>query len=234
VVVQRQAVRGDAVSRAELVARLESAEGADCYAVLELNATCSPDQIRSAYYYLARRYHPDRFRAGPLSDLRERTETYFSHVTEAYNTLIDPRLRAAYDEQREAPQEGQAQQDPAQLARQNYARARLLIDKGRYSDAVVWLQNAITLDGQHAIYHLELGKLLTRNPRMRADAERHLVQANRIDPTLAEGYLALGELYLKSKRKSEAVKQFRETLRWEPGHIEAAARLKELGERVKA
>ena len=74
-------------------------------------------------------------------------------------------------------------------------------------------------------------QLLTRNPRLRHKAEEHLIEANRLDPSLAEGYLALGDLYLKSSRKEDAMKLYREVLRWEPGHLEATARLQQLGKR---
>ena len=63
-------------------------------------------------------------------------------------------------QQAEAEGPRKPEQDTSYLARENYARARLLIDRGRYSDAVVSLENAIKLDGRQAVYHLELGQLL--------------------------------------------------------------------------
>ena len=235
-IAQTKAADDNTVTRTEMEARLKSADGADYYAILEVNATATTAQIRSAYYFLARRYHPDRFRTGPLRDLLGETEIYFSCVTEAYNTLFDAALRTAYDEQRAsaAPESRRPQQDAAYLAKQNFARARILIDKGRLTDAVTSLQNAIEQDSQQATYHLALGRLLTRNPRMRTQAEEHLITTNRIDPALTDGYVALGELYLKKNRNADAVKLFREALRWEPGHIDATTHLKELGERVEA
>lgn len=220
------------ISRDEVMARLEKAKGADYYAVLELNHTCVAEQIRSAYYFLARRYHPDRFRTGKLEDLRGRIESYFTQVTEAYNTLTDPRQRAEYDEQRADGRTEESEQNAAYLAKQNFLRAKMLIGRGRFNDAVTSLENAITLDGQQATYHLELGCLLSRNPRMRRKAEEHLVLTNRIDPALVDGYVALGQLYLKTRRNDDAIRMFEEVLRWEAGHLEASAQLKALGKRT--
>lgn len=221
-------------SREEVEARLHSAEGADHYAVLELNASCSREDIRDAYYFLARRYHPDRFRSGRLKNLREKIEAYFAQVTEAYNTLYNPDSRADYDEFRAStrPAKEEPEQDTVYLAKQNYLRAKALIEKGRYTDAVTSLENAIQLNAGEASYHLELGRLLARNPRRRKDAEDHLIEANQLDPALSDGYLALGELYLKLDRLDDAARLFREVLRWEPGHLEATAQLKALGESV--
>jgi len=44
-------------------ARLALASEAGHYGVLGLDRAASREKIRSAYYALARRYHPDRFRS---------------------------------------------------------------------------------------------------------------------------------------------------------------------------
>lgn len=227
----RVARRDGVVTRSEVEARLERASAADAYSVLEMSPACSRDEIREAYYFLARRYHPDRFRAGPLRDMLPQIETFFAQVTEAYNTLFDPEQRKAFDQQRGAPAPVRPEvvQDTRYLARQNYVRARALIDKGRRAEAVQYLENAIQLDESRADYHYELGRLLAGNPRRRAEAERSLVRANELDPALADGYLARGELYVRLGRRDEAIEMFREVLRWEAGHIQATARLDELG-----
>jgi curved DNA-binding protein CbpA len=225
--------RKDVVSRAELEARLSRAQDTDHYGILEQAPGCTEDDVRTAYYGLARRYHPDRLRSEEFADLLPAIETFFAKVTDAYNTLVDRNLREAYDEARQAAgARKEPEQDRAYLARQNYLRARGLIERGRLTDAVTSLENAIQLDGGRAEYRLELGLLLARNPRFRQQAEIHLIEANRLDPTLVEGYLALGNLYLKQQRGADAGRLFREVLRWEPGHLEARARLKELGERL--
>jgi curved DNA-binding protein CbpA len=217
------------VDRQEVLARIERAENAAHYGILEVGPTVAPERIRDAYYVLARKYHPDRFRTGALSDLLQRVEGYFARVTEAYNTLSDPRLREAYDEQLASEHRKTPEQDIAFLARENFRRGRALIAKGRFTGAVTSLENAVKLDGRNASYRLELGQLLARNPRLRRQAEEHLIEVNRIDPALAGGYMALGELYVKNKRPEEAIRLFQEVLRWESGHLEAAKRLKQLG-----
>jgi tetratricopeptide (TPR) repeat protein len=219
------------ISRAEVLARLERSTGADAYTMLELNASCSPDEIRDAYYFLARRYHPDRFRAGSLQDMLPRIESFFAQVTESYNTLFNPEQRRAYDQQRASgiSKPAAEKQDTRYLAKQNYLRARVLIDKGRRTDAVQYLANAIQLDDSHAAYHLDLGRLLSGNPRRRSEAEELLIRVNELDPADVEGYLALGELYVKQGRDDDAKRMFREVLSWEPGHLEATALLKEHG-----
>jgi tetratricopeptide (TPR) repeat protein len=229
--VERSAVN-EAVTVDEVMARLKRAEDADAYAVLELNPTATRDDVREAYYFLARRYHPDRFRSGPLENLLAGIEGYFSKVTEAYNTLHDTGLRAAFDLQRTEAKptvKAEPEMDRSTLAAQNFARAKLLIGRGRYTDAVTFLENAVELDGLRAVYHMTLGELLIRNPRRRDDAERFLREAIRLEPTRPEAYLALAGLCEKTERLEQAVEMYQEALRWDPDEVEAQEALRRLG-----
>jgi len=221
------------LTRAEVESRLARVEGADHYAVLDLSPLASREQIREAYYLLARRLHPDRFRSGALADLRPAVEVFFTRVTAAYNTLYDPLSRRDYDDQRSADAAAPASVTSAQgaetLARQNHARARDLVRRGRLAEAVTCLENAVKLCPRQATYLIELGRLTADNPRLRAEAEQHLLRAAQLDPARVDSYLALGELYVKTQRLAEARKMFAEVLRWEPGHLEATAKLAGLG-----
>ena len=221
----------DVVSRDEFEARLDRARDATHYGVLELSPTAKPVEVRNAYYFLARRYHPDRLRSGALHDLLDQIESYFAQVTEAYNTLSDLTLRRAYDDELASTTQPQkAEQNTRELAQQNYMLARSLIERGRFTDAVTSLENAIALDDTQAKFYLELGRLQARNPRHRESAEKNLIHANEIDPALAEAYYSLGDMYARTSREEDAARLFREVLRWEPGHIGAAEKLEELGQ----
>ena len=221
----------DQVGREECLARLHQAEGADHYIVLGVDSKASLSDIRKAYYFLARRFHPDRFRVGELQDLLLRVEVYFTQVTEAYNTLSDPELRKNYDTElaeQVGTKKAKPVQDKRQLARENYARAKLLLKKKKLQEAVTFLENAIELDEANATYHLELGRVLLLNPRRRSDCEDHLVRAIELDPTSSAASLALGDLYAKTGRKDQARHMFNEVLRWEPENAEARQRIKQL------
>lgn len=221
------------LTRDECLGRLAVSEGRDNYAVLGIERTARREKVREAYYALARRYHPDRFRSGPLADLLPRFEEYFRWVTEAYNTLIDPAGRAEYDEQLSSSLASDREAkgpDTGYLARQNFMRGRALAAQRKLTEAVTFLENAVQLDPGQAQYRLELGLLLAKNPRHREQAERHLLQALDLSPTLTAGYVALGQMYLRAGRPGRAARMAREALRWEPGHAEAAALLTEAGD----
>jgi Ca-activated chloride channel family protein len=62
----------------------------DYYAILGVPSDCDERTIKQAYRQLARRYHPD------VSD-QEGTAEQFQEIQEAYELLLDPMQREAYD-----------------------------------------------------------------------------------------------------------------------------------------
>jgi curved DNA-binding protein len=63
----------------------------DYYGVMGVERGASPEEIKSAYRKLARKYHPD---VSKEPDAEEK----FKEVAEAYETLKNPEKRAAYDQ----------------------------------------------------------------------------------------------------------------------------------------
>jgi molecular chaperone DnaJ len=63
----------------------------DLYAVLEVESTCSQEELKVSYRRLARKYHPDANTDDPQA------ETRFKEVSQAYEILSDPERRANYD-----------------------------------------------------------------------------------------------------------------------------------------
>jgi len=65
-----------------------------------LRPGCDYVAIRDAFHARAQRYHPDRFVFTVGDELVRAAYEVYKRMTEAYNVLFDPDLRAAYDEAR--------------------------------------------------------------------------------------------------------------------------------------
>jgi molecular chaperone DnaJ len=63
----------------------------DLYAVLEVEANVSPEDLKKSYRRLARQYHPDNNPDDANAEAR------FKEVSQAYEILSDPERRANYD-----------------------------------------------------------------------------------------------------------------------------------------
>jgi DnaJ-class molecular chaperone len=75
----------------------------DFYSILGVNRSASQDEIKKAYRKLAMQYHPDK------NPGNKAAEDKFKEVSEAYETLSDPKSRATYDQFGGAARAGQTQ-----------------------------------------------------------------------------------------------------------------------------
>ena len=66
----------------------------DYYKALNVSKTATADEIKKSYRKLARKYHPDANKGDPKAEER------FKEISEAYNTLSDPKRRTEYDDAR--------------------------------------------------------------------------------------------------------------------------------------
>ena len=204
--------------------------GADQYKTLTVDHDATAEDVRRAYYHLAKEIHPDRFLAPPLDILHRRMEELFAQVLEAYNTLGNPDARARYDTER--AQAGFAPKvttsDQAMLAKQNFVRGKMLVDENKPAEALKWLQNAVDIESNKPEYHRLLAQVQAKTPRLRAEAEVHFLKAIQLDPARADTYLQLGLLYRKLGEVDKAVTRLRECLKWDPANAEAGTALAEL------
>lgn len=60
----------------------------DYYKILELNKNATTDEIKKSFRKLALKYHPDK---------NNGEEIKFKEITEAYETLSDPKKKQSYD-----------------------------------------------------------------------------------------------------------------------------------------
>ena len=202
---------------AEMLQRFEQMRQQDLYQVLGTPPAGSSDDIRRAYYVLAKKFHPDKF---TREEMKAKAEKAFGHITEAYSTLSHVASRQKYDEDLVSRQRPQTQEktDSGDIARQNFKHGKDLLDRGRFGEAVSFLLNAVEQDPARAEYAFHLALAQSKNPRWKKDAEESFMKALSIDPTHADSYAHLGALYARGGVQSKAREMYRKALEWDPGH----------------
>ena len=212
------------------IQRVQSAQ--TFYQVLDVNWDAPAQELKTIYYQLARRYHPDRFRKEHPS-LVPHLESAFAKIKQAYDTLRDDNLRANYNAKLEARRKVEQQAESGQQATTQPAghepvvegagepvvskaeRAAIqfkeglaALELGEKKTALGLFASAATAVPNEARYRAHYGHLLAGSERTRRTAEAELQAAIKLDPNNANYRVMLAELYqdlgLKLRAKGEA------------------------------
>lgn len=98
--------------REDIARKLHFFASADYYEILGITRQSNTSEIKAAYYQLAKKYHPDRYRQPEYADIRAKLETLFARISQAYDTLRESGPRAAYDDQMRKPSKPAAKTEP--------------------------------------------------------------------------------------------------------------------------
>ena len=239
--------------RREIVEAFETLRAKSHFEALGIERTATDAQVKDAYFRLAKRFHPDTHHDPNMADLRDKLETVFIRLGEAYEVLRSPRSRAAYesetasraprapapDARAAAPAAPPAVPAPAMdpaMAAQSVRRAEKHMAEEKYWDAIQLLEAAVpaleSKPKQRA--RLVLARAYTKNPNWVHQAEETLHEVVRDDPKNVEAYLALGQMYKAGGLRSRAVGMFRKVLELKPESEEASAELSALGPEPEA
>jgi len=105
---------------------LVRAESFDFYRLLGVNPGASRAEIRSAYFGLARQFHPDAYYGRDIGAARRRLERIFRQLTRAYEVLSRSKSRRAYDEYLQGQAILQGREEEEQAWRQEEERRRMV------------------------------------------------------------------------------------------------------------
>ena len=203
----------------------------DHYQILRVWPTASEDQIKKAYFSLAKLHHPDVV-TNKSEEERDAQEIDFKLINEAYAVLSDPVRRREYDESLKAKSGGDpatsaaASETDKRSAQLAYEQARTAMKHNRYDKAVVLLKSAIKYDPSNPAYHswygFALGAVRTRLHEARDACKKAL----EMEFYNADYHANLGYVYHQAGLKSTARGCFQEALKWDPEHALALKHLK--------
>jgi hypothetical protein len=220
------------------------ARSAKCthYELLDVEPTASGEQIKTAYFALAKRLHPDHRAGLGVADPDGVFDELYLRVKAAYEVLTKETERRRYDfqlEQRKpktVKRPNPAPVKPAkttpertfsaeQMARIHFGNGQGFLSDGRFHEAVEQLREAVRLDGSRSEYHRALGQALAKNPKWRRQAEEHFLEAIHLNRFDATAYLELGTLYEEGGMSTRARKMYESALGVDPDNPVAIERL---------
>jgi curved DNA-binding protein CbpA len=222
------------------------------YEVIELPLTAGANEVKDAYYALARRYHPDRFHLKSGTKLHAEISSAFARITQAYETLTDSKARSAYDHSLErsrrfaesAPKRSKVAPSAAAAdapnpktnvpetesgdAEYNFREGFGALEQGRIDAAINYLAAAARLAPQDARYRAYYGRALAAREKTRRLAENEIQAAVKLDPANAAFRTMLAELYFDLNFHRRAQTEVDRALALDPNDALARSLLRKL------
>jgi curved DNA-binding protein CbpA len=198
----------------------------DYYQILGVGRAAGEDEIKKAYFKLARKFHPDRFGRQADSETKDKIDAVFDAVTKAYRTLTSRDKRAMYSSKQAGPAPAD-DKDRGRNAEIRFRQGKTLFNQGRYEEALALLEEAVRLKDDKGDYYLLLAMAESKVPDLSKKAERNFLRAIEIEAWNPEAYVGLGYLYKREGLALRARKQFEKALELDPEHKAARQGLDE-------
>lgn len=192
----------------------------DLFARLGLDRTAGPDQVKQAYFRLAKQLHPDRFLSPTLADVAGAVKDLFAAVNEAYETLSDDKRRADYLA-RTAKGAGGVTASQAEAAAHDYQKGEACLRTRDFPRARAFYEAAIRANPK-AEYQAALAWALYFDPRVpdRGRAKELLSMALR-DAACDRAAYTAAMVARDEGDEDAAERMFRIALKANPRHVEA-------------
>jgi curved DNA-binding protein CbpA len=240
--------------------KLHFYNNADFYEILEIGRQATTGEIKAAYYQLAKKYHPDRYRQAEHDQVRSRLETLFARITQAYEALSESGNRAAYDTKLRSSSSGRLNNslpptNPLPITPLSAPISKPIAPSGNLkapnlpsgksepvsqpvSHTVVSEPQQNNADQKSAEYYYQQGRL--RLERKEYHAAIHLLrEAVKIDPAKAPYHFHLGNALLRNPRtRREADEHLTKSAELDPYNSQIRVKLgllyKEMGLKKRA
>jgi len=217
---------------ADALALSENLPNIDYYQLLEVGVSADQAEIKSNYFRLARKFHPDLYERDLSHEIKSVIEGVFDQVSKAYQTLSDEKKRKVYDTQKEKPPV-EDKRNWAKAAEVKFRQGKTLYDQGQYQKAMVFLEEAVNLQGDKGQYFLLLALTQSKIPSLLRKSEENFLRSIHFEPWNAEGYVGLGMLYKKEGLFIKAKKRFEKAISIDPDHRIALREMNGLGKKKK-
>jgi tetratricopeptide (TPR) repeat protein len=209
--------------------------GADHFQILEVARDATKEQIKSAYFQLAKTFHPDRLPLLKLEHMRPQVEKIFARLSESFAVLGDDARRKEYvavlaqggeDAVKRRAEAENAQAMKILSAEEHFRLGEMAMRRQMWPQAMEEFKKALDANPEeaehHALYAWCLWASATdKTEALAADVKKRLQKALEIGPKCAPAHYYLGQVALFQGDMDRAYGHFRKVLELRPGHLDA-------------
>jgi tetratricopeptide (TPR) repeat protein len=222
-------------------------QGVDYFTLFGLPIGASPDDVRSTYFMLARKLHPDRLSAIGIEDDDRQAQRLMACINEAFAVLNDPIRRAQYisilnrgGEAAIRAEEQKADELAMKVMRaeEEFRQGEMMLRREQIAQAVQHFTMAVELAPKEPEYQALLAwAQFAAAPDKSAVAQptrKALVRAAEANSESPTAHFYLGRVERMLGREKEALYCFYQVLKIKPNHSEATSEARILEQRIKA
>ncbi|MFN7130981.1 MAG: response regulator [Myxococcales bacterium] len=221
--------------RERLAATAAAMKKKDYFAILGVAPNAPRDDIRRAYFAMAKEYHPDKHFGSYSAEVKNLAGQIFDLISTAHDTLIDDEERERYLAEIASGVKKDVSDELSKIlaAEGKFQRGEDLLTKKQYREAHALFEEAVKLYAQEGEFHAYLGwSLFQADPRseqVATEAIEHIETAIRLNPKVDKSYLFLGYIQKALGRPDRAERQFEKAIQCNPDCTEALRELRLLG-----
>ena len=199
----------------------------DYFTLLGVSESDSREQVRKSYYNMVKKYHPDRFfEQDALSDLKDKVNALFQHISDAHETLSDAKAKARYLNDRQGVKKSSTTSLEKILhAETAFQKGIILFKVKKYDQAQKAFAEALEISPNEAEYLMyQTWSAYKFNPKATAviiNARKNLLRAIELNPKLSLAHLFLGYVCKDEGNEKEAQRCFKRAIQCNPNCTEA-------------
>ncbi len=208
--------------------------------LLGVQKIANKNEIKKAYFNMAKEFHPDKFSPRQYDEIRGRASKIFSEMANAYQTLLDDDLRKKYEEKEKYAQNNEDLQKANELvaAEMQFQKGRSYLRSKDYNKAHDSFKWSVKLNPDEAEYHLYYAITIFKDPEYDSPEKHFKVREllNKVismNNALDKAHYYLGELYKLQDDNIIAKKCFNKALSLNPKNIKAKRELRLMEMRAK-
>jgi curved DNA-binding protein CbpA len=198
------------------------------YEILGVERDAAPSVVQTAFFRLAKRWHPDRL-GSDFSDVKDLAVRVFARMTEAHQTLSNDVERREYDRLLGGPGPTAEQEEVQRVLRAvtAFQKADVLAKRGNLAEAEKQAQLAVENDPEQAEYVALYADILSQNPERQkenkfADLLKMVNEARKRQQDNMKIRLYRARVLARSGDLHGAYREYRNIVERDANNVEAA------------